>query len=89
MKKGTIITGCLVLLLVGTTAAGYIGWMSETQKVKTLQAQIEVMKKQELRSTVLRSVSAQMEEIANEQREISDEKREEALQRRKLKRHLR
>ena len=89
MKKGTIITGCLAILLVGTAAAGYIGWMSETQKVKTLQAQIEVMKKQELRSTVLRSVSAQMEEIANEQREISDEKREEALQQTKVANEMR
>ena len=32
-----------------------------------------------MRSKVARSVSAQMEDIANEQREISDEKREEAL----------
>jgi hypothetical protein len=89
VKKGTIITGCLALLLVGTAAAGYIGWMSEAQKVKTLQAEIEAMKKQELRSTVLRSVSAQMEEIANEQREISDEKREEALQQTKVANEMR
>lgn len=89
MKKGTIITGCLALLLVGIAAAGYVGWMSEANKVKTLQAQIEVMKKQELRSTVLRSVSAQMEEIANEQREISDEKREEALQQTKVANEMR
>ena len=89
MKKGTIITGCLAILLVGTAAAGYIGWMSESKKVKTLQAEIEAMKKQEQRSTVLRSVSAQMEEIANEQREISDEKREEALQQTKVANEMR
>ena len=89
MKKGTIITGCLAILLVGTAAAEYIGWMSESKKVKTLQAEIEAMKKQEQRSTVLRSVSAQMEEIANEQREISDEKREEALQQTKVANEMR
>ena len=38
------------------------------------------MRQQEMRSAVDRSVSAQMEEIANEQREISDEQRENALQ---------
>ncbi len=37
------------------------------------------MKKKVQRSAVDRSISAQMEDIANEQRELSDEKREEAL----------
>lgn len=68
------------MLLAGTAATGFYGWLSEHRKVEGLQAQIEELKKQEMRSTVARSVSAQMEEIANEQREISDEKREEALQ---------
>ena len=67
-------------MLAGLTAVGFIGWQSERQKVKDLQEQLAVMKKQELRSTIDRSVSAQMEQIANDQREISDEKREEALQ---------
>ena len=57
-----------------------MGWQQERQKVEDLQEQLAAMHKQELRSTIDRSVSAQMEQIANEQREISDEKREEALQ---------
>ena len=69
----------MALLLAGTAATGFYGWMKERGKVEDLQAQIEEMKRQEMRSAVARSVSAQMEEIANEQREISDEKREEAL----------
>ena len=80
MKKGTIITGCAGLLLAGLAATGFVGWQQERQKVKDLEERLAVMQKQELRSTIDRSVSAQMEKIANEQREISDEKREEALQ---------
>ena len=80
MKKGTIITGCAGLLLAGLAATGFVGWQQERQKVEDLQEQLAAMHKQELRSTIDRSVSAQMEQIANEQREISDEKREEALQ---------
>jgi len=80
VKNRTIITGCAGLLLAGLAAAGFLGWQSEHKKVEDLQAQIDTLKMQEMRSTVMRSVSRQMEEIANEQREISDEKREEALQ---------
>ena len=68
------------MLMAGIAATGFLGWQSEHKKVEDLQAQIDTLKLQEMRSTVMRSVSAQMEEIANEQREISDEKREEALQ---------
>ena len=79
MKKGSIITGCAGVLLAELAATGFYGWNYERKTVKELEAQIEELKKQEMRSTVIQSVSAQMEEIANEQREISDEKREEAL----------
>ena len=80
VRRGTIITGCAGLLLAGLAATGFVGWQQERQKVEDLQEQLAAMHKQELRSTIDRSVSAQMEQIANEQREISDEKREEALQ---------
>lgn len=79
MKGKTIITGCVGVLLAGLAATGFYGWNSERKTVKELEAQIEELKLKEMRSAVDRSVSAQMEEIANEQREISDEKREEAL----------
>ena len=79
MNRKQIITACAGLLLAGVAAAGFLGWLSERKKVNDLQAQIVELKKQEMRSAVDRSVSAQMEDIANEQREISDEKREEAL----------
>lgn len=79
MDKKQIITACAGVLLAGLAAVGFSGWLSEHNKVEDLQSQIDKMKKQEMRSAVDRSVSAQMEDIANEQREISDEKREEAL----------
>ncbi len=80
VKKGTIITGCAGLLLAAVAVTEYIGWQSERQKVKDLEEQVAVLRKQEFRASIDRSVSVQMEQIANEQREISDEKREEALQ---------
>ena len=79
MDKKQIITACTGLLLAGIAATGFIGWHLEHKMVEDLQSQMAEMKKQEMRSAVDRSISAQMEEIANEQREISDEKREEAL----------
>ena len=76
MDKKTIITGIAGVLLAGAAAGCYYGWQTERQKVKDLEQQLTAMKKQEMRSAIVRSVSTQMEEIANEQREISDEQRE-------------
>ena len=67
-------------MLAGLAAIGFVGWHLERQKVEDLEERLDAMQSQELRSTIAHSVSAQMEQIANEQREISDEKREEALQ---------
>ena len=79
MDSKTIITGVVGVLLAGAAATGFLGWKAERQKVEDLEKQVDAMRLQVMRSAVDRSVSAQMEEIANEQREISDEKREEAL----------
>ena len=80
MKTRRIIEGVVGALLAGAAVTGLAGWYFEHKKVGDLEAQMKVLKRQEMRSAVDRSVSKQMEEIANEQREISDEKREEALQ---------
>ena len=79
MKGQKIIVSIVGALLAGAAVTGLSGWYYEHQKVGDLEAQMEVLKLQEMRSAVDRSVSKQMEEIANEQREVSDEKREEAL----------
>ena len=76
-------------MLAGLAATGFAGWLSEHKKVEDLQAQIDELRKQEMRSAVMRSVSAQLEEIANEQREISDEKSEEALRQTKVANEMR
>ena len=89
MKKREIIGCCVGLLLAGATAAGFLGWQSEHQKVEELEQQLAALQKQEMRSAIDRSVSAQMEEIANEQREISDEKREEALEQTRIANEMR
>ena len=89
MNKKVIITGCVALLLGASTTVGFLGWRSEHEKVEDLQQQLASLQQQEMRSAVDRSVSAQMEEIANEQREISDEKREEALQQTRIANEMR
>lgn len=89
MNKNTIITGCVGLLLGGAAAVGFWGWESERLKVENLEKQLSALRKQEMRSAIDRSVSAQMEDIANEQRKISDEKREEALQQTRIANEMR
>ena len=79
MDRKQTITAWAGLLLAGIAATGFVGWFSEHKKVEDLRTQMKELEKKEMRSAVDRSISAQMEEIANEQREISDEKREEAL----------
>lgn len=80
MKGRTIIIAVTGLLLTGLAATGFMGWQHERQKVKELQEQLVDMEKQKMRSAIDRSVSVQMEQIAEEMRQISDEQREEALQ---------
>ena len=80
MKTKNIITSIAGVLLAGAAATGFLGWKAEREKVEDLEKEVEALRMQERRSAVDRSVSKQMEELANEQREISDEKREEALQ---------
>ena len=63
MKGKSIITGCADVLLAGLAAYGFYGWDAERKTVKELEAQIEELKEKEMRSTVVKSVSAQMEEM--------------------------
>lgn len=77
------------MLLAGLAATGFLGWQADHRKVADLEKQLTALRKQEMRSAIDRSVSAQMEEIANEQREISDEKREEALQQTRIANEMR
>lgn len=89
MSKRDITLGVIGVLLAGTTVTGLIGWSMSSRRVAELESQIEVLLKKEKQSAVDRSISAQMEEIANQQKEISDEKREEALQQTRVANELR
>lgn len=80
MTKKDIATGITGLVLLGTTAAGLLGWHTEYQRAQDLEEQIVSLQQQERRSAVVRSISKQMEEIAYQQKDISDEQREEAIQ---------
>ena len=78
MDKKVIITSVAALILAGTTVVGLKGWSSSDKEIDELKAQLSDLQRRDKQSTVLQSVSKQMEEIANEQKKISDEQREEA-----------
>lgn len=80
MNKKTIITGGIGVVLAGLATTGLVGWQTEHRRAMSLETQVAELQRQEKRSAVDRSVSAQMEEIAFEQKIISDEQRENALQ---------
>jgi hypothetical protein len=80
LDKKTIIMGCLGVLLLGTTTASLLLWRSESNRNQELEEQLKVLREQEKRSAVDRSISKQMENIAIDQQTISEKRREEALQ---------
>lgn len=80
MDKKTIITGGIGVVLAGLATTGMVGWQAEHRRAEALETQVAELQRQEKRSAIDRSVSAQMEEIAFEQKIISDEQRENALQ---------
>lgn len=72
------------VLLAGVGIGAYLGYDYLIQKNQELQQQLEILTKEEQRSTVMQRVNAQMEEIANEERRISDEQREAAEEQTKV-----
>jgi len=77
-KLGTIVLCVAFLLLGGAGLGAFMLYEQEVKRNAALTNKVEELTKQELRSTVMQHVNAQMEEIANEERRISDEQREEA-----------
>lgn len=88
-NKKNISIGIVGLALVGTTVAGFAGWYTEHKQVAILEAMLSNAQLQEKRSTVVRSISKQMEDIAYQQKEISDEQREEAIQQKRTAEEMR
>lgn len=90
MTKKDIITCALIgATLAGTTLTGMTGWYLARKDNASLKTEIAKLRREARVSSVMRSVSRQMEEIAIEQKEISDEQREEALQQTRISNELR
>ena len=64
MNRGKVIIGCMGVLLMGTAAAGL--WMQRDgqERIKALESELSVLRKQEEQSLVDRRVSQQLEKIA-------------------------
>ena len=88
-KKEIISCAAIGVVLTGSVLAGFTGWYGSEKRNAQLQTELAELRRQERISAVKKSVSQQMEEIANEQKVISDEQREEAMQQTKIANELR
>ena len=79
MNRGKVIIGCMGVLLMGTVAAGL--WMQRDgqERIKALESELSVLRKQEEQSLVDRRVSQQLEKIAYGQEERAEERSREAI----------
>lgn len=80
-----VVLGLVLVALAGMTMA-YFRLKTTNRQLST---QLKELQAEEKRSQVLRSVSAQMEEVAYQQKAISDEQREEALRQSRLANEMR
>ena len=88
-RKEIISCAAIGVVLTGSVLAGFTGWYGSEKRNAQLQSELAELRRQERISAVKKSVSQQMEEIANEQKVISDEQREEAMQQTKIANELR
>lgn len=88
-RKEIISCAAIGVVLTGAVLAGFAGWYGSEKRNAQLQSELAELRRQERISAVKKSVSQQMEEIANEQKVISDEQREEAMQQTKIANELR
>ena len=79
VNRGKVIIGCMGVLLMGTAAAGL--WMQRDgqERIKALESELSVLRKQEEQSLVDRRVSQQLEKIAYGQEERAEERSREAI----------
>ena len=79
VNRGKVIIGCMGVLLMGTVAAGL--WMQRDgqERIKALESELSVLRKQEEQSLVDRRVSQQLEKIAYGQEERAEERSREAI----------
>lgn len=79
MDRKKVIIGCMGVLLIGSLAAGLSMQRGDQQRIKALESELGVLKKQEEQSLVDRRVSQQMEKIAYGQEELAEERSREAI----------
>ena len=78
MRAKYIIMAVVLLLFLGVTGTlGYL-YQHERKRTDALREQLHELDETAKRAVIERNVSAQMEEIANEQKAVSDEQREAA-----------
>ena len=79
MNRGKVIIGCMGVLLMGTAAAGLLMQRDGQERIKALESELSVLRKQEEQSLVDRRVSQQLEKIAYGQEERAEERSREAI----------
>ena len=79
MNRGKVIIGCMGVLLMGTVAAGLLMQRDGQERIKALESELSVLRKQEEQSLVDRRVSQQLEKIAYGQEERAEERSREAI----------
>jgi len=88
-RKEIISCAAIGVVLTGAVLAGFTGWYGSEKRNARLQSELAELRRQERISAVQKSVSQQMEKIANEQKVISDEQREEAMQQTRIANEMR
>ena len=79
-----MVIGCMGILLLASTTAGFLVWRTYSNRNKELEEQLSRLQEQENYSVVDRMVSKQMEEIAYSQQQLSDERSQEAIRQKEI-----
>ena len=84
MDRKNVVIGCMGILLLASTTAGFLVWQTFSNRNKELKEQLSRLQEQENYSVVDRMVSKQMEEIAYSQQQLSDERSQEAIRQKEI-----
>ena len=79
MERKDIVIGCMGILLISSIAAGVYVHHSDGARIRQLERMIGQLQAKERRSAMDRTVSKQLEEIANGQQALSEERSLEAI----------
>jgi hypothetical protein len=77
-NKGKLFSVALLTLMSGLCAYLYYLYSQSSSRIKDMDEQLKVLREEEKKASIVKSISTQMEEIAYQQKDISDEQRVEA-----------